>query len=116
MPAGRWCEHLAWAGALTMALVGSVVLMSGDSDASAADPIAPPAVSAGTGRDREAPAPRTLAEAEARHQALRAKCQRLPVAATIAECQRNADRQRALDRARLLPHAGGSAASSTHPP
>ena len=112
MRVGRGYEHLAWAGSLVMALVGCFALLSGDSDAAAAAATATASASTGTGTGPAATVPRTLAEAEIRHRVLRAKCQRLPVAATVAECQRHADRQLALDRVRLLPPAGASAASS----
>jgi hypothetical protein len=116
----RWRDTLTWAGPLAMALFGGIAMLAGDSGAASAEALSPPSppatsASVGTGTGSAATAPRTLVEAEARHRALWAKCQRLPVAATVAECQRNADRQRALDRARLLPHAGASAASSPRP-
>ncbi|MDO9285265.1 MAG: hypothetical protein Q7U26_10240 [Aquabacterium sp.] len=116
MPVCRWCEHLAWAGSLTMALVGCIVLLSADSDAASADATAMAPASAGTGRAAGSQAPRTLAEVAARHQAMQAQCQQLPVAATVAECRRNADRQRALDHTRLQPRAGASAAHNNRPP
>ena len=116
MPVGRGYEHLAWAGSLVMALIGCIVLLSGDSDAAAADAPAATPASTGTGTGPATTVSRTLVEAESHHRVLRAKCQRLPVAATVAECQRHADRQLALDRARLLPPPGASRAGSPRPP